>query len=182
MHVTRGSGWLTGKEIKRQVLKKKIFIEPFNETQTNPNSYNYRLSPKIKRLKNKIIDLKKEDQYDELEITEGGLMLLPGECYLGSTVEKFGSDTFASLVTGRSSVGRKFVTNHITAGLVDQGFFGNITLEITVQRPTIIYPNIIFGQIFWFEVKGSCDLYNGKYQNQVGATPSKIYIDFLNQK
>ena len=88
------------------------------------------------------------------------------------------SDHYASLVTGRSSTGRKFITNHITAGLIDQGFFGRITLEIVVFKKTIVYPHIPFGQIFWFEVSGEPLLYKGKYQGQAQPTLSKMLQDF----
>lgn len=168
-------GWLSGNEIKIQVKKKRIVIEPFNEDMINPNSYNYHLGNKILRLKNEVLDIKEKDEYEELTISEEGLILYPGECYLGVTMEKFGSDAYASLITGRSSIGRKFLTNHVTAGLIDQGFFGNITLEIIVNRPTRVYPGIAFGQIFWFTVCGSALLYNGKYQNQNTPTISQIY-------
>lgn len=170
-------GWLSGNEIEYQVKRGAITIEPFHAENLNPNSYNYHLSPIIKRLVGEVIDLKKEDEYEEIKLTEDGYLLQPGECYLGATVEKFGSDTFASLVTGRSSLGRKFVTNHITAGLIDQGFTGNITLEIIVQKPTIVYPYIAFGQIFWFSVQGKSRLYQGKYQNQKYATISMLHYD-----
>lgn len=141
----------------------------------NPNSYNYHLGDKLLRLKNEIFDLKEKDEYEEIIIPEKGLVLYPGECYLGTTVEKFGSNVYAALITGRSSIGRKFITNHVTAGLIDQGFYGNITLEITVNRPTKVYPGIVFGQIFWFTVCGTPLLYNGKYQNQHNPTISRIY-------
>lgn len=170
-------GWLTGNEIESQVKLGTIIIEPFSIEYLNSNSYNYHLSPNIKHLTNDIIDLKKEDTYIEIVLTEDGYLLQPGECYLGATLETFGSSTFASLITGRSSIGRKFVTNHITAGLIDQGFIGNITLEIIVQKPTIIYPNIAFGQIFWFSVQGISRLYQGKYQNQRNATVSMLHLD-----
>ena len=167
-------GWLTGNEIIKNVEEKRIIIDPFDVKNINPNSYNYFLDKKIKRITNQIIDLGKEDEYEELIIGSQGLMLLPGECYLGATREVFGSDYYASLITGRSSIGRKFITNHITAGLIDQGFLGKITLEITVQKPTIIYTDIAFGQIFWFTVKGETRLYCGTYQNQSEATISRI--------
>lgn len=170
-------GWLTGKEIKTQVKQGKILIEPFDEKMVNPNSYNYHLGNKILRLKNDILDLKVEDDYDEIIIPKDGYILHPGECYLGSTVKKFGSNTYASLITGRSSIGRKFLTNHVTAGLIDQGFYGNITLEIIVNKPTRIYPGIIYGQIFWFTVCGEPYLYCGKYQNQCNPTISRIYYE-----
>jgi len=166
-------GWLSGPQIRREVEAGNISIDPFSVDQLNPNSYNYRLSPTILRLIGETIDVREEDSFEEIQVTEKGLLLLPSECYLGATLEKFGSNVFASLVTGRSSIGRKFITNHVTAGLIDQGFFGSITLEITVQRPTRIYPAILFGQIFWFTVVGQSELYAGKYSKQIRPTGSK---------
>jgi|SRR5580704_8795691 deoxycytidine triphosphate deaminase len=170
-------GWLTGNEIIKQVHLKRITIAPFDEQQINPNSYNYRLFRNLRRLKNPIIDLKVPDEFDDLVIPEAGILLEPNECYLGSTLETFGSDHFASLITGRSSVGRKFITNHVTAGLIDQGFFGQITLEITVQKPTRVYAGSVFGQIFWFSVVGEPRLYRGKYAAQREPTGSRAHLD-----
>lgn len=170
-------GWLTGNEIGNQVRAGRIQISPFTETALNPNSYNYRLGATIRRLSSPIIDLRKEDEYETLGIPEEGLVLMPGECYLGCTVESFGSEHFAALVTGRSSIGRKFITNHITAGLIDQGYFGKITLEITVQKPTRVYVNAMFGQIFWFTSVGTATLYAGKYVGQMLPTSSRAHLD-----
>ena len=171
-------GWLSGSRIHDAVDHGEILIDPYNTDQLNPNSYNYRLDSVLRRLTSVEVDLMKEDEYEELSIPENGIILLPGECYLGNTMERFGSNYFASLVTGRSSVGRKFVTNHITAGLVDVGFFGQITLEITVQKPTRVYANVSFGQIFWFSIFGDpIPQYSGKYQSQQGPTASRISLE-----
>ena len=170
-------GWLTGNEIHKQVKLQEIIINPFDPNMLNPNSYNYHLDKKMLKITNDIIDMNGIDEFEEFELAKDGTILLPHECYLGTTVEFFGSDSYASLVTGRSSVGRKFATNHVTAGLIDQGFFGRITLEITVSKPTIVYPNMVFGQIFWFTVCGDPVLYNGKYQFQDKPTISKIYYE-----
>jgi dCTP deaminase len=167
-------GWLTGSEIIRQVEAGNITIDPFDLELVNPNSYNYRLASVLRRLTNDVIDLRAEDNFEELLIPESGLLLMPGECYLGSTSEIFGSQRFPALITGRSSIARKFITNHITAGLIDLGFLGRITLEISVLRPTIIYPNTRFGQIFWFTVSGDTHQYRGKYQNQYEPTLSRL--------
>ena len=174
-----GFGWLTGKEIELQVQNERITIYPYKCENLNPNSYNYTLSPILYRITNEVIDLKQSDKYEEIHIHPNGTKLMPGECYLGSTVEIFGSHFYASLITGRSSIGRKFITNHITAGLIDIGFIGTITLEIIVAKPTIIYPDITFGQIYWFSSAGNVNLYNGKYQQQRGPTLSKNHFDFL---
>jgi dCTP deaminase len=171
------NGWLSGDEVVRQVRLGRIKISPFAAKNVNPNSYNYRLHPIIRRLTNQIIDMKAPDQFENIVIPDDGLILYPDECYLGCTLEKFGSDYYAALITGRSSVGRKFVTNHVTAGLIDQGFYGRITLEITVKRPTRVYPNIAFGQIFWFTSVGKAILYNGKYHHQDYALGSRAHLD-----
>jgi len=173
-------GWLTGNEIIEQVNKGRINIKPFTKEQVNPNSYNYRLDSTICRLQNEVIDLKIPDVFEEITLSDEGYLLYPDECYLGCTMEEFGSDYYASLITGRSSIGRKFITNHMTAGLIDQGFNGKITLEITVQKPTRIYPGVIFGQIFWFTTVGDANLYCGKYVSQSRPTASKIHLDFNN--
>jgi dCTP deaminase len=171
-------GWLTGSRIRDAVGSGEITIAPFDEAALNPNSYNYTLGASILRLVSTEIDLLQDEQYEEMRLPDCGLVLEPGECYLGHTAETFGSRLFASLITGRSSVGRKFVTNHITAGLIDVGFYGQITLEITVQRPTRVYPDIPFGQIYWFSLHGNADSqYRGKYQSQSGPTPSKLHVD-----
>lgn len=171
-------GWLSATAIQEAVGNGEITIEPFVRTRLNPNSYNYTLHSHVLRLISEEIDLLGEDEFEELAIEDGhGLLLMPGECYLGSTAEVFGSDHFASLLTGRSSVGRKFITNHITAGLVDVGFCGRITLEITVQRPTRIYTGVPFGQVYWFSLMGEPAIYAGKYQGQQRATPSRLYKD-----
>lgn len=177
---SNSTGWLTGKKIIEEVDSKEITISNFKTDSVNSNSYNFHLSPKILRLTNNIIDCFKPDEYEQISIPQEGLVLYPNECYLGSTVEVFGSNKYASLITGRSSIGRKFITTHITAGLIDQGFFGNITLEIIVQKPTIVYPEMSFGQIFWFTTFGPSLLYKGKYQNQEGPTASKLNQDLNN--
>lgn len=169
--------WLTGNQIKEEVETGGIVIEPFNTSNINPNSYNYTISPVILKNIDEIIDVKSIDSYEKITMTDKGYILEPGECYLGCTNEIFGTNKFACLVTGRSSIGRKFITNHVTAALIDQGFKGTITLEITVTKRTRIYPNITFGQIFWFTTFGEALLYQGKYQNQINPEPSKIYLD-----
>lgn len=170
-------GWLSGKQIEIEVGAGRIVIDPFDSAQLNPNSYNYKLAPDLKRITSDALDLRLPDEWERITIPEEGLVLLPGECYLGTTVEVFGSDCFASLITGRSSVGRKFVTNHVTAGLVDQGFNGNLTLEITVAKPTRVYPYVPFGQVFWFTVHGPVSHYGGKYQSQSGPAHSRMHED-----
>nr|NQU92148.1 hypothetical protein [Bacteroidota bacterium] len=176
--------WLTGKQIEIEVKNKKIMISPFNSEQVNPNSYDYRLAPIFKKLIPNsrsggifCVDPKKEMKYEKIMIGNEGYLMKPGRAYLGYTVERFGSDCFASLCTGKSSIGRIFVKNHHCAGLIDQGFRGHITLEMTAQLPTIIYPQMRIGQVFWFQSYGEALLYQGKYQKNNAGQLSKIYQD-----
>jgi dCTP deaminase len=166
--------WLTGHKIREEVERGRIKIWPFSDDCIQANSYDYRLDSHILRMTNDSIDLREPDEFEKIYIGERGYVMMPGECYLGSTIEVFYSPFYPAIVTGRSSLGRKFITNHITAGLIDQGFEGTITLEITVQKPTRVYPGIRFGQISWFEPSGDPMLYKGRYQNQDGPTPSRL--------
>ena len=118
-------GWLSGCAIQEAVKAGDIVISPYSGGQVNPNSYNYSLSPQIRRLSNDVVDAYAVDEYETLTIPDEGLILEPGECYLGSTSEVFGSHMYAALITGRSSVGRKFITNHVTAGHGGSAGLGN---------------------------------------------------------
>lgn len=178
-------GWLTGLEVQKQVGWGRIYIEPFNEDQVNPNSYDYRIGPTLKILSfnsefkgQACIDPRLEMKYTEVEIPSEGYLLQTEKAYLGYTQEKFGSDHYASLVTGKSSIGRLFIKNHACAGLIDQGFLNHITLEITAKLPTLIFPNMRFGQIFWFETIGEYKLYKGKYSGNNQGLPSQINKDW----
>lgn len=178
--------WLTGPKIAEEVAAGRITIDPFNEEQIQPNSYDYRLESKLKIIKPNsthhgipCLDPRKPMVWEEVEIPEDGYLLLTEHAYLGSTVETFGSNYHASLLTGKSSVGRLFVKNHACAGLMDVGFKNKITLEITAKIPTLVFPYIRFGQVFWYKTKGKRKLYKGKYNEGTNAAePSKIHQDW----
>ena len=160
-------------------------IEPFVTEQLQPNSYDVRLSKNIKVIsknydRNSIIDpyLKYDNLWTSINIPDSGYVIYPGECVLGSTVEKFRiPSNICARVEGKSSLGRYFIGNHITAGFIDSGFVGNITLEIknNFELPFKLYPNMLIGQIAFDENmdKEHClNTYHGKYQHQSGATES----------
>lgn len=178
--------WLTGKRVVQEVEAGRIRIEPFSPEQVNPNSYDYRLAPMLRRLMPNserdgvaCVDPMLEMVYEEIEIPPDGFLMRVEEAYLGHTVERFGSEHFASLCTGKSSVGRLFIKNHACAGLIDQGFFGHITLEMTAKLPTVVYTGMRIGQMFWFDSVGECELYSGKYGEGKGnaAIPSRIHLE-----
>lgn len=169
---------LSGKEIKNR-LNKDILIEPFNEKQLNPNSYNLKLHNELLVYDENVLDMKKENKASKIIIPEEGLLLEPGKLYLGRTVEYTKTDKVVPMLEGRSSVGRLGLFIHITAGFGDVGFSGYWTLEIFCVQPIIIYPNVEICQIYYHDINGEYSKYNsGKYQNNEGIQPSLLFKDF----
>ncbi len=169
---------LSGKEIVKK-LGKDIVIEPFNEKQVNPNSYNLRLHNELLVYDDKVLDMKKENKASKLIIPEEGLTLERNKLYLGRTVEYTATENYVPMLEGRSSVGRLGLFIHVTAGFGDVGFHGYWTLEIFCVQPIVIYPNVELCQIYYHSVEGEYDKYNsGKYQNNTGVQPSLLYKDF----
>jgi len=102
------------------VNHKQMIVNPFNEKDLQPNSIDLHLDSKLLTLHGKSID-----------ISEQGYKLKPNEFLLGSTIEKISVPVdLTARVDGKSSLGRLGVMVHSTAGMVDAGFMGNITLEI----------------------------------------------------
>jgi len=169
---------LSGKEIKKQ-LGTGINIEPYNESQLNPNSYNLSLFEELLTYDNDVLDMANPNPTTRLTIPKEGLLLEPNKLYLGRTNERTSTDFYVPMLEGRSSIGRLGLFIHVTAGFGDVGFNGFWTLEIFCVQPIIIYPNVEICQIFYHTIEGDYDLYkSGKYQNNKGIQPSLLYKDF----
>lgn len=174
---------LSGEEIKRN-LEKGIEIEPFNESQLGPNSYNLRLANELLVYDTFPLDMKKKNTAKKIIIPEEGLVLEPGKLYLGRTVEHTTTDNFVPMLEGRSSVGRLGICIHVTAGFGDIGFSGFWTLELFCIHPVRIYPNVEICQIYYHGIQGdtSRKYCSQKYQNNKGIQPSLFYYDFEKKK
>lgn len=169
---------LSGKEIKKK-LGKEIVIQPFNEKQLNPNSYNLRLHNELLVYDEAILDMKKENKVKKLIIPEEGLVLETGKLYLGRTIEFTGTENYVPMLEGRSSIGRLGLFIHVTAGFGDVGFHGFWTLEIFCVQPIKIYSGVEICQIYYHSIEGDYDEYcSGKYQNNEGVQPSLLFKDF----
>ena len=169
---------LSGKEIKNKIGK-EIKIEPYNENQLNPNSYNLRLHNELLVYDEEILDMKKPNKVKRIIIPEEGLVLEPGKLYLGRTLEYTETDKYVPMLEGRSSIGRLGLFIHVTAGFGDVGFKGYWTLEIFCVQPIRIYSGVELCQIYYHSVEGDYDEYtSGKYQNNEGVQPSLLYKDF----
>ncbi len=169
---------LSGLEIAAR-MGKDIGIDPYDPAQLNPNSYNLRLHNELLVYDAPVLDMKIENKASKLTISDTGFQLDPGKLYLGRTLEHTRSDTLVPMLEGRSSIGRLGMFVHVTAGFGDVGFNGYWTLEIFVVQPLVIYPGVEICQIYYHQLDGACLTYqNGKYQNNNGIQPSKLYQDF----
>ena len=163
-------------------------ISPFNESQLQPCSYDVTLSPSIIRYSGDgIIDASSRKfehslEYFKFNMNDDGYVLSPGDFILGSTNEFINlPDYLAARYEGKSSMGRIGLASHITAGFIDPGFRGTITLEIKNENNHYIRirPNMPIGQFCFFETSpverpyGSEGL-GSHYQGQIGTTPSAI--------
>ena len=169
---------LSGKEIIER-KGKDILIDPFNENQVNPNSYNLRLHNELLVYDTPVLDMKEDNPAKKITIPEDGLLLDSRKLYLGRTMEYTETHNLVPMLEGRSSIGRLGLFVHITAGFGDVGFKGYWTLEIFCVQPIKIYPSIEICQIFYHSVEGDYTPYqNGKYQGNKDIQTSMLYKDF----
>lgn len=172
---------LTGPEIIKQ-QGHGLLIQPFRKEQVNPNSYNLRLGSTLLVYDSYELDAAKPNEVSKIEIPETGIVLQPNRVYLGQTQEYTATDLYVPMLEGRSSVGRLGLMIHITAGFGDVGFRGFWTLELHAIQPVRIYPGMEICQIYYHTTKGDRIKYSsGKYQNNVGVQPSKLWQDFENR-
>lgn len=171
---------LSGLKIREEIEKGRIKIEPYRDSQLNPNSYNLRLHDQLLVYTESVLDVKKPNAYKMLTIPEEGLVLEPGTLYLGRTLEFTQTHNFVPMLEGRSSMGRLGLCVHVTAGFGDVGFAGFWTLEIHAIMPIRIYQGIEICQIYYHTVEGEYQTYSsGKYQNNSGVQPSLSWKDFI---
>ncbi len=183
---------LSDGDILKRIKKGDLKIKPFNRNQLQPSTIDFHLDSKFSVFDNwntEIIDLAdKVDVSRTIDIKKNGSFIVhPGEFVLGSSVEKVTlPNDLAAKIEGRSSLGRLGLIIHATAGFVDPGFSGNLTLEISnISRlPMKLYAGMRIGQLAFFQMSspvltsyGSAKL-KSKYQNQKGPTASKIWKDF----
>ena len=173
-------------QILKAVNEGDIFISDFNTKKLNPNGYNLSLNNKLLVYTDEVLDMRKPNPTKEIIIPEEGLVLYPGQLYLGKTNEfTKTSPKYVPMLEGRSSTGRLGIDVHICAGAGDAGYEGNWTLEIRVVKPVRIYANVDVCQIMYHKVKGKVNKpYNGKYQGKTDVNASEMFKDeiFKNQE
>lgn len=166
---------LSGSEIKAR-LGTDIRIDPFNEDQLNPNSYNLRLHDELLVYEEIVLDMKRPNRFRRILIPPEGLVLQPNQMYLGRTIEYTETRNLVPMLEGRSSIGRLGMFVHVTAGFGDVGFCGYWTLEMIAIQTIRIYPGVEVCQVFYHTVEGEITEYStGKYQKNTDIQPSFLY-------
>lgn len=170
---------LSGNEIRKQ-LGTNIKIEPYEESQLNPNSYNLRLHDELLIYDELELDMRRPAKYRRLSIPAEGLVLQPHRLYLGRTVERTETHNYVPMLEGRSSIGRLGLFVHVTAGFGDVGFSGFWTLEMFAVYPIRIYPGVEIAQIFYHTLEGEVTEYRSdKYQHNRDIQPSLLFKEFV---
>ncbi len=166
---------LSGEEIRSR-LGTEIEIDPFDDANINPNSYNLTLHKDVLTYEEIVLDMRKCNRINRMEIPESGMVLEPNRLYLGRTVERTETHNLVPMIEGRSSIGRLGLFVHVTAGFGDVGFKGFWTLEMFAVQPVKIYPGVSICQIFYHEIAGEIKEYqSGKYQDNQDVQPSLLY-------
>lgn len=186
---------LSDRSIREALAAGRIEIDPLDEACIQPSSVDLTIDRYFRVFRNHttgVIDVKEnlEDLTELVEIRdepESRFMLHPGEFVLGSTAERVKLPTdLVGRLEGKSSLGRLGLLIHSTAGFIDAGWDGHITLELSniATLPITLYPGMKIGQISFLAMTTPADVPYGsaavgsKYQGQRGPTPSRYWENF----
>jgi len=184
---------LSDKDLKSEIENGRVNLEPYDPNMVQPSSIDVRLDKFFRTFENhKYAHIDPaEDQPDLTRLVETPanepFILHPGEFVLGSTYEVISlPDDLAGRLEGKSSLGRLGLLTHSTAGFIDPGFSGHITLELSnvANLPIKLWPGMKIGQLCLFRLSTPAEhpygsaIYGSKYQGQRGPTASKAYLNF----
>ena len=183
---------LSDRTIRRLLDEGRIGIEPYDESLLQPSSVDVRVDRYFRVFHNArypFIDVR-EPQEDLTELVEADtepFILHPGEFVLGSTLERIRlPDDLVARLEGKSSLGRLGLLIHSTAGFIDPGWDGHVTLELSnvANLPITIYHGMKIGQLSFVQLSEPAEAPYGsgglgsKYQGQKGPTPSRYWKNF----
>jgi dCTP deaminase len=188
---------LSDRTIRKEIEAKRIEIDPFDASMVQPSSVDVRVDRQFRVFHNArypFIDVR-QPMEELTELVSVGddepFILHPGEFVLGQTLERvrLPNDIVARL-EGKSSLGRLGLLIHSTAGFVDAGFEGNLTLELSnvANLPITIYHGMPIGQISFMRMDSPVEQPYGsgeagsKYQGQAEPTPSRFYLNFKDRQ
>ncbi len=184
---------LSDRDIRSEVDNGRVVLDPWEPAMIQPSSVDVRLDKYFRLFDNHkypVIDPSK-DQPELTRLVEvdpdEGFVLHPGEFVLGSTLEAITlPDDLAARVEGKSSLGRLGLLTHATAGFVDPGFSGHVTLELSnvATLPIILWPGMKIGQLCFIRLTSPAEnpygsgVYGSHYQGQRGPTASRSFQNF----
>ena len=184
---------LSDRTIRQELEAGRIEIDPLDPGCIQPSSVDLHVDRYFRVFRNhsmRVIDVKEnqEDLTELVQITgDEAFILHPGEFVLGSTAERVRlPDDLVARLEGKSSLGRLGLLIHSTAGFVDAGWDGHLTLELSnvANLPITLYPGMKIGQISFLRMTTPAERSYGsaavgsKYQGQRGPTPSRYYENF----
>ena len=184
---------LSDRDIRAEISAGRLGIDPFDDTLIQPSSVDVRLDNLFRVFNNtRYTHIDPAIRQDELttlvEPKEGEPFVLhPGEFVLGSTLERCAlPDDLAGRLEGKSSLGRLGLLTHSTAGFIDPGFSGHVTLELSnvATLPIKLWPGMKIGQLCFFRLSSpsehpyGSEKYGSRYQGQRGPTPSRSHLGF----
>lgn len=184
---------LSDRDIRHEVDQKRIVLDPWDEAMVQPSSVDVRLDRYFRLFDNhkyQHID-PATDQPDLTRLVEvdpeESFVLHPGEFVLGATFEVVTlPDDVAARLEGKSSLGRLGLLTHSTAGFIDPGFSGHVTLELSnvATLPITLWPGMKIGQLCFFRLSSAAEhpygseRYSSRYQGQRGPTASRSAANF----
>ncbi len=188
---------LSDRDIRTRISTGSVHLKPYDPEMIQPSSIDVRLGRYFRVFeshRHAYIDPARQ-QYDLTRTVstagDEAFILHPGEFVLGSTYEEVTlPDDIAARLEGKSSLGRLGLITHSTAGFIDPGFSGHVTLELSnlATLPIKLWPGMKIGQLCMFQLSSPAeypygsDRYESRYQGQTGPTSSRSYINFHRTK
>lgn len=188
---------LSDRDIRAEIAANRVGVEPFEEAMIQPSSVDVRLDKFFRVFENhkySVIDPSTEQAELTREVISEGdepFILHPGEFVLASTYEVITlPDDIAGRLEGKSSLGRLGLLTHSTAGFIDPGFSGHITLELSnvANLPVKLFPGMKIGQLCLIKLSSPAEhpygseKYGSRYQGQRGPTASRSFKNFHRSK
>lgn len=179
---------LSDRDLVSEIKSDNLALEPFAPELMQPSSIDVRLDRFFRVFNNHLythIDpsVQQDDLTAQVEVSDGEAFVLhPGEFVLASTLEVITlGDQLAGRLEGKSSLGRLGLLTHSTAGFIDPGFSGHVTLELSnvANLPIKLWPGMKIGQLCIFRLSSPAEhpygsaVYGSRYQGQRGPTPSR---------
>jgi dCTP deaminase len=184
---------LSDRDIRAELDSGRVLLDPYEPAMVQPSSIDVRLDRFFRLFDNHkyaVID-PAADQPDLTRLVEvqgdDPFVLHPGEFVLGSTYETVTlPDDIAARLEGKSSLGRLGLLTHSTAGFIDPGFSGHVTLELSnvATLPIMLWPGMKIGQLCFFRLSSAAEFpygasrYGSRYQGQRGPTASRSFQNF----